>query len=280
MTVREDQMPDAPSDARPEAPAPSERPAGQHRRAAPEAAAPQASPWRTVSRALAPRLTRAQLMAGLLCALLGFALVVQVQNTRTDGLTNLRQDELVRILDEVTQRAEDLEDEAADLRAQRAELASGSDSRRAAREAAAERAAAQGILAGRLPAVGPGVSLVVRDQDRGVPALVLYNVLEELRNAGAEAVQINDVRLTASSYFVDTAQGVEVDGVDLDPPYRWLAIGDPEVITPALEMPGGALAAIRSTGGDGALEARDQVEVEAVKELEEPRWATPVPGAG
>lgn len=233
--------------------------------------------WRTIARALAPRATRAQVLAGLLCALLGFAFVVQVQQNRSDGLSSLRQDELVRILDEVTQRTEELEDQAAELRAQRAELATGSDTRRAAREAATERAAQQGILAGRLPAQGPGVLLTVRDPDRRVPALVLYNLLEELRNAGAEAVQVNDQRVTASTYVVDTVDGVSVDGTLLEPPYRWVAIGDPDVIIPALNMPGGALAVVRGSDGSSEVEARDLVQVTAVRDVEPPRFATPAP---
>lgn len=245
----------------------------------PDSTSPSRSSWRTIARALAPRATRAQLMAGLLCALVGFALVVQVQQQRSEGLAGLRQDELVRILDEVTQRSDDLERQAATLRSQRAELVTGSDTQRAAREAAEERAKVQGILAGRLPAEGPGVSLVIREPEDRVPALVLYNVLEELRNAGAEAIQLGDLRLTASTYFVDTPDGVEVDGTDLQAPYRWSAIGDPDTIAPALNMPGGALAQVRNSGGTTDLEPRDLVEVTAVRSLQQPKFATPVPAS-
>lgn len=254
----------------------------EHRSAAPPDAEPDAgaqmrSSWRRIARSLAPRATRAQAMAGFLCALLGFAIVVQVQQNREEGLSSLRQDELVRILDDVTQRAEELEDQAAALRAQRADLVTGSDTQRAAREAAAQRAEVQGILAGRLPAEGPGVELVIRQPDEPIPALTLYNVLEELRNAGAEAVQVGDLRLTASSYFVDTPAGVEVDGTLLEAPYRWLAIGNPDTIIPALNMPGGALSRIRGATGSSVVEARELVEVTAVREIEAPTFATPVP---
>ena len=70
-----------------------------------------ASSWRTLVRAMAPRATRAQVIVGLLCAVLGFALVVQVRSNRDDALTSLRQDELVRILDDVTRRSEELEEQ-------------------------------------------------------------------------------------------------------------------------------------------------------------------------
>lgn len=234
-------------------------------------------PWHTLGRALVPRATRGQVITGLLCALLGFALVVQVQANRTDGLSGLRQDELVRILDDVTRRTEELQEQVVTLRARRAELVTGSDTEKAAREAAAARAEVQGILAGRLPAEGPGVELVVRQPEQPIPAAVLYNVLEELRNAGAEAVQVNDQRLTASSYFLETTVGVEVDGVTLTPPYRWLAVGDPDTMTTALSIPGGALAQVRNAGGLTDVEGRELVQISAVRPIERPQFATPVP---
>jgi uncharacterized protein YlxW (UPF0749 family) len=239
--------------------------------------APPAGAWHVLARALAPRATRGQLLAGLLCALLGFAIVVQVQQNRSEGLAGLSQDELVRILDEVTERTDDLEQEAAALRSQRAELVTGTDTERAAREAAQERATVQGILAGTLAAQGPGVELVIREPDERLDALLLVNVLEELRNAGAEAIQLGDVRITASSYIVDTAEGVEVDGTRMTAPYRWVAIGDPDTIIPALQMPGGAFASIRAASGTAAAQALDEAVVSAVREAAVPEHATPVP---
>lgn len=233
---------------------------GEHRR--PDSA-PEPSPWRTLARAAVPRATRGQLLTGVLCAVLGFALVVQVQANRSEGLRSLRQDELVRILDDVTRRAEELQDQVTALRTQRTQLTNSSDSERAAREAAAERAVVQGILAGRLPAEGPGVELVVTDPRGEVRASTLYTVLEELRNAGAEAIQLGDLRITASSYIVDAVDGVEVDGTLLEPPYRWLVIGDPDTITTALGIPGGALAVVRTAGGTTSVTPRERVEITA-----------------
>lgn len=238
---------------------------------------PAPSPWRVLARAAVPRATRGQLLTGLLCAVLGFALVVQVQANRSDPLAALRQDELVRLLDDVTRNGEDLADQVAELRAQRNDLATASDGDRAARDAARERAEVQGILAGRLPAEGPGIELVVADPTGEVAATTLYTVLEELRNAGAEAVQLQDLRLTASSYIVDTADGIVVDGVLVESPYRWLAIGDPDTMSTALGIPGGALAVVRNAGGTTSVTPSDLVSVTAVRTVEPPRYATPAP---
>lgn len=235
------------------------------------------SPWQTLARAAVPRATRGQILTGLLCAVLGFALVVQVQANREDPLATLRQDELVRLLDDVTRSGEDLEAQVAQLRAQRNELVTATDGERAAREAARERAEVQGILAGRLPAEGPGIEIVMADPTGDVPATALYTVLEELRNAGAEAIQLGDKRLTASSYIIDTRDGVVVDGEVMGPPYRWLAIGDPDTMTTALGIPGGALAVVRNAGGVTTVTPSELVQVTAVKSVDPPRYATPVP---
>lgn len=241
-----------------------------------EPAAP-VGPWHTLGRALNPRLTRGQLLAALLCALLGFAFVIQVRQTHTDDLASLSQDDLVRLLDEVTQRTDALEEQAASLRSQRADLVTGADTERAALEAAAKRAAVQGILAGELPAEGPGVRLVLSETTTHLSAALLVNVLEELRNAGAEAIQIDERRITASSYIIDTPDGVDVDGVSLRAPYVWLAIGDPDTLIPALEIPGGALAQVRNAPGETEIEGHDHITVDAIRRTSTPRYATPAP---
>jgi uncharacterized protein YlxW (UPF0749 family) len=231
--------------------------------------------WRALSAAMRPRLNRSQVLAGLLCGALGFALVVQVQQSAQDPLTSARQDDLVRLLDEVTQRADQLDEEVAELTRTRDELASGTGQAQAAVELAEQRAQSEGILSGRLPAVGPGLEIVVRDPAGVLPAAKLFNVLEELRNAGAEVVELNGIRLVTSSWFLDTDAGVTVDGQAIESPYRWTVIGDPATLNPALEIPGGALAQIRTEDVEARTVDHDEVEVTAVREPGEPQYATP-----
>lgn len=220
---------------------------------------------------------RSQVLIAVLCAVLGFALVAQVRLTRGDSLSSLRQDDLVRLLDEITQRTELLTAEREELLADRDELLTSEDSRRVAEEAARQRAVVQGVLAGTLPVEGPGITLRVTDPDASVQALTLFHVLEEMRNAGAEAVELSGQRLTASSWFADAAGGVVVDGVLLEPPYEWVAIGNPQTLAVALDIPGGALAAIRNAGGDGFVTQAESLQVTAVADVSEPEFATPAP---
>lgn len=248
--------------------------APRHAEAAPE----RGHAWRTLRRALSPRLSTSRVVAALLCALLGFALVVQVQQTQTESLSSLRQSELVRILDEVTQRGGDLENEVRTLREQRDELQSGTADDAAALEVAVERAERQGILSGRLPAVGPGVTVRITEGDTRLRATALLTVLEELRNAGAEVIELNGVRLVASSYLIETSEGIVVDGQIVSPPFLWAAIGDPSALGPALEIPGGAMSTIRTGGGTGRIDAVDELEINAVREPAPLRYAEPATG--
>lgn len=234
--------------------------------------------WRALGRALRPRATRAQLLTGVLCVLLGFAIAVQVRQTDAASLSTMRETELVSLLDQTSRQADELQDQVSELERTHQELQSGSSSRDAALEAATRSAAAQGILSGRLPAEGPGVTVTVRDPSRSVSALTLLNLLEELRNAGAEAVQLGDLRLTASSYILGTDDGIEVDGSLVAPPYTWVAIGDAETIATALAIPGGALAKVQIDGGTSQVETQDLVQVTATRIVPDPRFAAPRTG--
>ncbi len=234
-----------------------------------------ASGWRRVAQLLRPHGTRSELLSGLLCLALGFALAVQVGQSTGDQLSSLRQDELVRLLDEVTQRAEQLDAEVANLEEIRDDLQSEDGRDQAARDLAQQRAAQEGILSGRLPAQGPGVQIHVADGGKPLEAQALFNLLEELRNAGAEAIQVNGVRLVTTSYFVDSGGGVVLDGAAIASPYEWTAIGDPETIDRALEIPGGALPRIREEGGEATTTPSDEVTVDAVRIPGEPEHAQP-----
>jgi uncharacterized protein YlxW (UPF0749 family) len=231
--------------------------------------------WKRVAELMRPRGTRSELLTGLLCLALGFALAVQVGQSTGDQLSSLREDELVRLLDEVTQRAEQLDAEVADLEEIRDDLRSEDGRDQAARDLAQQRAEQEGILSGRLRAHGPGVQIHVADGGRPLEAQVLFNLLEELRNAGAEAMQVNGVRLVTTSYFVDSGGGVVLDGAAIASPYEWTVIGDPETIDRALEIPGGALPRIREEGGVATTSIEDEVTVDAVRIPGEPEFAEP-----
>lgn len=216
---------------------------------------------------------RSRIIVAVLMAALGFGIVVQVRQIKTDDLASLRQDDLVQLLDEVTRRNEDLTEERSALRADRNQLQSGSDQS----EYLKNYATLQSILSGAIEVHGPGVEVKVEDRGNNVAAHHMVHMLEELRNAGAEAISVNGVRLVAGSYFTDTAGGVLADGELLAEPYRWKAIGNPSTISVALEIPGGALAGFRNAGASVSMAEVEDVEITATRPIPPMEFATPTP---
>ncbi|MFD6092155.1 DUF881 domain-containing protein [Oerskovia sp. NPDC060338] len=257
-------------------PHPRPTPQGRHEAAATPSAGSSGG-WSKLGHAMRPQLTRSKLLAGLLCALLGFALAVQVSQTQEQQLSSLRQSDLVRLLDEVTQRANELEERVATLQSTRDELKSGSGQKQAALELAQKQSESQGILSGRLPAEGPGIELSIVEPGQPLTAPKMFNILEELRNAGAEVIEVNGVRLVTSSYFEDRDGGIVVDGQKITSPYRWTVIGDPSTLETALEIPGGAMATVRTAGAMPTITQEELVTVDATREPQAPQFATPVP---
>lgn len=240
-------------------------------------AAERPGAWRRVYLMARPRATRANAFALLLACLLGFAIATQVRQTQAQGLEDLRQGELVRILDDVTQNGARLDDEITQLQATRDGLVDSDANSPEAVAAAQDRADTLGILAGTERATGPGIKLRISDPDGGVDAATLLDTVQELRDAGAEAMQIGNVRIVASSWFRDSGDGVEVDGTTLTAPFELIVIGDPPTMSSAMEIPGGVSESVRSKGGAVSIKEFTSINVEALHTDSSPRYAQPVP---
>jgi uncharacterized protein YlxW (UPF0749 family) len=179
----------------------------------------------------------------------------------------------------------------ATLTTTRERLTTGSGRDEAAVAEARRRAQVLGVLAGTVAARGPGVLVTITDPDHEITADVLLDALEELRDSGAEAIQIEGsvdpssntppaaqvVRVVAATAFVDDADhgGIKVDGILLQPTYRFVVIGDPATISAALAIPGGVIDNVGQRGGHAVVVRRESVLVGALRPLDRPRYARP-----
>ncbi|MBK5307823.1 MAG: DUF881 domain-containing protein [Frankiaceae bacterium] len=257
-----------------------------------------ASRWRRALRtALHPHLRRVDVAVAVLLGLLGFAAAVQVRSTQDDGLlASARQEDLVQILDDLTSRSLRLRQEITTLTATQERLTTGSGRDEAAVAEARRRAQVLGILAGTVAARGPGVLVTVQDPTGKITPEDLLDALEEMRDAGAEAIQLEGsvdpetntagagqtVRVVAATSFVDAGDrgGVEVDGTLLQPSYRFVVIGDSATIAAALAIPGGVIDHVEQAGGRAVVVRRESVLVGALRPLDRPRYARPADKAG
>lgn len=225
------------------------------------------------------RPTRGHLLVAVL--LLAFGLIVTMQLRSRAGeadYSGLRRTELVAILDDLTAESRRLEAEIAELRATQQQLLSGVDRQRVAREEAERRRKELLILSGAAPAVGEGIRVVIADPHQAVGETVLLNALEELRDAGAEVIEINDtVRVVASSWIGADDTELVMDGVALTRPFIIDAIGEPHALTEALRYRGGLVSEIQDEkiGGTVSIESSDRIEISATREPATPEFAKP-----
>ncbi|MGI8949467.1 MAG: DUF881 domain-containing protein [Ornithinimicrobium sp.] len=248
----------------------------------PEPAPPAAPPpmerrhaWRRLARISRLRLTRGNAMAALVTLLLGLALVAQVRSTQAGDLESLRESDLVGLLDDVSERAERLRDEVRTLEQDKSRL-EGSQGDAAAEEAARSRLRDYQIFAGTVPVTGEGVALVVTDPRGDVSTTVMIDLVQELRDAGAEAIQIGSVRVVASTWVQVRQDELRVDGRRVDAPYRITAIGDSHTLSGALAIPGGFIDKVRRVDGEVLVTEGRQQRIDAVRDPATLEFARPV----
>lgn len=221
-----------------------------------------------------PRFTRAQLTVAVLLFVLGLGLAVQVRSHNdSSALRGARQEDLVRILDELDDRTQRLEDEKQRLEDQRDGLENSSDQAEEARKQTVERERQLGILAGTVAAEGPGITLTIDDKKGTVEADMLLDAIQELRAAGAEAIQVNDVRVVANTYLSDADGGVSVDGRKIGKPYHFKVIGKPQDLEPALNIPGGVVQTLEKEQATVTVTRAEKIDVDALRPAERPDYA-------
>lgn len=224
--------------------------------------------------------SRGQLVAAVLLAGLGFAAVAQVQsNDQDDKYIGTRQADLIQLINQLTLASQRADNEIAQLQQTRDSLRSNTDSRRTAIRRAREQADTLGILAGTLPVEGSGIRVTVKDRAGGVGTDQILNGIEELRDAGAEAIEINNtIRVVARTSIQDaTDGGVVIDGQQLKAPYVIEAIGDPATLSTALDLFGGFVFGVEQIGGAVSVDKLDTVEITTVVPTDPPGYAQPSP---
>jgi len=193
-----------------------------------------------------PARPAARLTGALVLVLLGLltgTAVAQVRE-RAEGNAGLRE----QLATEVAERdalSDQLSGRAAELRSEVTALRDAALDADVAGQRLAEQVGALEVAAGTAAVVGPGVVLTVDDAPLDAPTeqdavlrggtpldgRVLDRDLQEVVNglwgAGAEAIAVNGVRLSARSAIRSAGEAVLVDFRPVSPPYRIEAIGRP-----------------------------------------------------
>lgn len=215
------------------------------------------------------------LLIAVLCALLAYAYVIQINNKDMTYET-LTETELTRLISETSTQVERLEQRKSELTNQLKSLEDAADKEEQAQRIAQENEETSGILSGRLPAQGKGVVIrISRPQKAPIDAATMFNLIEELRNGGAEVIQIDNVRVVTSTYVSETSSGLVCDGQALAPPYVIKAIGDPSNLANAVNIAGGVGSRLTvKYGANVTVETSDDVKITATQPVMKYKYAT------
>lgn len=214
------------------------------------------------------------LLTVLACVIIGIVFYVHLRAARS-----VQQNESIRKTQELTVQVEQMKKERDVLQAQltrmRGQLENilTIDSHAPPGQEDIEPAM---IFAGVTELTGSGVKVTLQDssaiQKPGEnPNFYLVHdedilkVVNELKAAGAEAVAVNDQRLTAVTGISCSGPSVSVNKKALVPPFVVTAIGNPETLEGALKMRGGVVEFLQFCGIQVSIKKLENVTIPAYK---------------
>lgn len=213
--------------------------------------------------------------AVILSVLLGVFISIAIkQNDQPELLTSVREDELVLILDDLSKQKDALEIELLKQSQILDSLKSGSGEE--ARKAAQNRIDQLILLSGTAPVSGRGIQVLITGDVYSVNSFTILDTVQELRDAGAVAIEVNGVRVINSTYFTDTSGGISVNNTKIRSPYKILALGDPETMSTALKIPGGMSENVTTSGGNVIITQFSELEISSSVPLTTPEFAESV----
>jgi len=191
------------------------------------------------------RTPRNSLSVAAVAAVLGVLLVLQFQSQATGGsLDSLSATELTDLVANLNTRNDQLRTEIAATQAQLDALTAArarGDTSLGQLQADLARIRA---WAGLLPVTGPGVQVSI---DGAIPGTAVQDLLNELRNAGAESYAVGGVRVVSGSVVAGAPGSISIEDTPLGDPLEVDAIGNPATLTGSLSRAGGIVARLKAT---------------------------------
>ena len=199
------------------------------------------------------------IVLGIMCFALTLGICVQVKTVRGTNSTisqnyeenNLRA-EVLKYKERYENRYKELEKAEKELEKVRQESTQNNDDL----EDKEQQIQQGNKMIGLTEVTGPGVIITLSDSTKDASSALnasdllvhdgdILSVINELKNAGAEAISINDQRLVPTSSIVCGGNIIEINGEKVGAPFEIKAIGLPEQLS-ALSRPGGYLEILKN----------------------------------
>ena len=214
------------------------------------------------------------IILGIMCFALTLGICVQVRTIRSTNSTigqnqeaNELRDEILRYKERYDNRFKELEEAEQELEKQREEATQNNSEL----EEAQQKITAGNKITGMTEVTGPGVTITLSD-GKGIATSTLnpsqlivhdldvLSVVNELINAGAEAICINDQRWVSTTVISCRGNTIDINGERIGAPFVIKAIGLPEYLA-GLERVGGYLEYMKRDGVGVTLEKSNSITI-------------------
>lgn len=203
------------------------------------------------------RKIRSQIAVALVCAVLGFMLAYQfrmisIQESKVSVQGDSSQ--ITTEIDQLNNEKSELTKKINSLQSQLNKYQNDAASRSVVNEQMLEEIKNLNLITGSVDVTGPGIILTITpkntmfssdltQQGRVISDTSLINIVNILNSAGAEAISINDIRITAQTAIVTTSgtSAIIIGKSDRISPYKTItikAIGNKDNLNSALVFPG------------------------------------------
>ena len=207
---------------------------------------------------------RSQALVAAVAFILGILVVVQIRSQAGNNtLAAMSSQDLTFLVANLNTRNDQLRGEIATLQSQLAALESGgSIGATSVNEIRAEIGRIR-AWAGLDPVGGRGIEITVSGP---ITASAVEDLVNELKNAGAEAIAVEDVRVVPGTVFGGGGGGgggggLSVDDTALDDPFTIQVIGTPDTLTGSLARAGGIIAQLAATDPDATIDVEEATEM-------------------
>ena len=218
----------------------------------------------------------AQLSMTGVALLIGLLLVGQLRSqARPTEISSLSAQDLSTLIETLSNRNRELRSGLSDVRGQLREYQLAEPQGQSALGVSREDLRRIAAFSGQTGVIGQGLSLRVNGE---LDPIAVNDLLNELRNAGAEAIAVDQIRITARSVCVLGAGTLEIDGIQIGRSFTIQAVGDPDGLLTALQRPGGIISQLKLFVNATIDATQSQsVEISATRQNLEPKVAKTVP---
>jgi uncharacterized protein YlxW (UPF0749 family) len=172
--------------------------------------------------------------------IIGILLVGQLRSqARPTELSSLSAQELSQLVETLSTRNRELRGGLTDVREQLRDYRLAQAQGQSVLDVTRQDLSRITAFAGLAAVEGQGI---VIDVDGTLDTIALNDLINELRNAGAEALAVDQVRVTARSVAIQGPRSLLLDGVEIGTRFTIRAIGSPEGLLAAIQRPGGIIA--------------------------------------